>query len=95
MLKIENVNYKYNSDFKENDVLDINIEVKKGECVLFCGRSGSGKTTITKLINSLIPNYYENGELKGKITINGIDTIKSEIYEVSRIVSSVFQNPKT
>ncbi len=95
MLKIENVNYKYNCDSKKNDVLDINIEVKKGECILLCGRSGSGKTTITKLINSLIPNYYENGDLEGKILLDSIDTTKSEIYEVSRLVSSVFQNPKT
>ncbi len=95
MLKIENVNYKYNKNLEVSNISDINIQVEKGECLLLCGRSGSGKTTITKLINSLIPNYYEEGKLDGKILLNDIDTQKSEIYEVSRVVSSVFQNPKT
>ncbi len=95
MLKIENANYKYNQNFQEENISNINLSVKKGECVLVCGRSGSGKTTITKLINSLIPNYYEEGKLEGEILLNGINTQKAEIYEVSEIVSSVFQNPKT
>ncbi|PIE98913.1 MAG: ABC transporter ATP-binding protein [Treponema sp.] len=95
MLKIENVNYKYNKNFEANNISNINITVKKRECVLLCGRSGSGKTTITKLMNSLIPNYYEEGCLEGRVLLNKTDTQKSEIYEVSKIVSSVFQNPKT
>ena len=46
------------------------------------------------MINSLIPNYDEMGDLRGQALVGGIDTAKAEIYEVSRIVSSVFQNPK-
>ncbi len=95
MLKIENVNYKYNKNLEIASIFNINIKVSKGECILICGRSGSGKTTITKMINSLIPNYYENGELSGKILVEGVETTSCEIYEVSRVVSSVFQNPKT
>ncbi len=95
MLKIENANYKYNTLSENSDINNINIHVNNGECVLLCGRSGSGKTTISKLINSLIPNYYETGELSGRVLVDGVDTLKSQIYEVSRVVSSVFQNPKT
>ncbi|MDO5707206.1 MAG: ABC transporter ATP-binding protein [Andreesenia angusta] len=95
MLKIENVNYKYNKNLEIKSLIDINLKVNRNEAVLLCGRSGSGKTTVTKLINSLIPNYYEMGELDGKVLVEGIDTKKAEVFEVSRIVSSVFQNPKT
>ncbi len=95
MLSIKDVNYKYNKTLKSPNIVNINLKIEKGECVLFCGRSGSGKSTLTKFINSLIPNYYETGYLEGKIIIDGIDTVHSEIYEVSRVVSSVFQNPKT
>ncbi len=95
MLKIKDVSYKYNKNLKIDNLSNINLELKKGECVLFCGRSGSGKTTVSKLINSLIPNYYENGELIGEIFVDGLSTKESQIYEVSRVVSSVFQNPKT
>ncbi len=95
MLRIKNTSYKYNQISDNFDVSDLNLKVNKGECVLLCGRSGSGKTTITKLINSLIPNYYENSKLEGEVLVDNMDTTNSEIYEVSRVVSSVFQNPKT
>ncbi len=95
MLNIESVTYKYNQVETIANIDDVSIDVKAGECVVFCGRSGSGKTTLTKLINALIPNYYENGELNGCVLVNGIDTKNAEIYEVARVVSSVFQNPKT
>ncbi|MDO5718414.1 MAG: ABC transporter ATP-binding protein [Tissierellia bacterium] len=95
MINIKNVNYKYDGKSDKYNLLNLNLRVDKGECILICGRSGSGKSTITKLINSLIPNYYQNGKLEGEIKIEGIDTGSSQIYEVSRFVSSVFQNPKT
>lgn len=95
MLKLKNINYKYSKESEISSVSNINIKANKGECILICGRSGSGKTTITKLINSLIPNYYENGELSGDIYMIGQSIKNAKIYEVSRMVTSVFQNPKT
>ncbi len=95
MLNIENVWYSYNKNSGVAEIAGVSLHVRKGECAVFCGRSGSGKTTMTKLINSLIPNYYETGELTGSVLVSGIDTAKSPIYEVSQGVSSVFQNPKT
>ena len=39
-------------------ILDgVDLTVRRGECVLLCGRSGMGKTTVTKLINGLIPQF--------------------------------------
>lgn len=95
MLNIDNLSYRYTKKSDKPDMLNLNLNVNSGECILLCGRSGSGKTTVTKLINSLIPNYYEIGETQGKVLVEGVDTSNSEIYEVSRVVSSVFQNPKT
>ncbi len=95
MLDLGNVSYKYAKSAQQSDISDLSIQVARGECVVVCGRSGSGKTTVTKIINSLIPHYYENGELTGSVSVGGIDTHTAEIYEVSRVVSSVFQNPKT
>ena len=92
MVKVENLNFSYNT--KEENLFDINLEIKQGECILICGRSGSGKSSITKLFNSLIPNYYE-GKLEGKVYVKGMDTTEKEIYEISRVISSVFQDPKT
>ncbi|MDO4772553.1 MAG: ABC transporter ATP-binding protein [Bacillota bacterium] len=95
MLNLKDVTYKYTQESECSDIEGANIQVNQGECVLLCGRSGSGKSTLSKMINGLIPHYYENGALLGRVSVAGLDTASSEIYEISRVVSSVFQNPKT
>lgn len=65
-IKIENLSFKYNVESPM--VLDrINLDIKAGMKVGFVGRSGSGKSTITKLIQRL---YYAT---EGTIFIDGID----------------------
>ena len=52
--------------FKKKTVLkNISFEVKKGDCVGFLGRNGSGKSTILKAIAGVIPPE------SGKIIVNG------------------------
>jgi len=93
MIEIKNASFNY---IKGQGTLDdISINIKKGECILLCGESGCGKTTVTKLINGLIPHFEEQGELKGGVTVAGLDTSKAELYELSCHVGSVFQNPKS
>lgn len=58
------------------------------------GKRIAGKTTVTRLINGLIPHFF-NGELTGDITVCGLDVAKAEIAELSDYVGSVFQNPRT
>ena len=92
-ISIENVTFKHeNSD--EPSIKNINLQVKKGQCVLLCGPSGSGKTTVTRLVNGLIPQYFD-GELNGKVTVGNLDVSKAELYETARGVGSVFQNPRS
>lgn len=94
MIKIENVSFTYTKE-SEKSLKDINLEIADGECILLCGESGCGKTTLTKLINGLIPHFYEDGVLNGNVTVNGISVNDSEMYTISDAVGSVFQNPKS
>lgn len=93
MIEIQNLNFKY-KNLDGGTVDDIQLSVKRGEVVLLCGKSGCGKTTITRLINGLIPHYYE-GSIGGTIMVDGINVRKTELYKISQKVGSVFQNPRS
>ena len=95
MIRIENVTFSYGEENeKNNGIRNINLHIKKGEFVVFCGESGCGKTTVTRLINGLIPHYYE-GHLIGNVFVDGNNVSKQPIYETARKVGSVFQNPRS
>lgn len=61
---------------------------------MLCGASGCGKTTITRLINGLIPHFYE-GEYSGNVSVYGMNVQSEELYNISKKVGSVFQNPRS
>ena len=74
---------------------DINLEIQDGEFVLICGESGCGKTTMTKLINGLIPHFVRDVSVDGTITVCGKNVAEMPMYEIAELVGSVFQNPRT
>ena len=65
-IKIDNLSFRYNPELP-NVLKNINLDIKAGQKIGFVGRSGSGKSTITKLIQRL---YYTT---EGTIYIDGID----------------------
>lgn len=94
MIELRNVSFSYTQGQKENGLYNINLTIRQGEVILLCGESGCGKTTLTRLINGLIPNYYE-GSLRGEVLINGQEVHKMPLYETAKLVGSVFQNPRS
>lgn len=93
MIELKQISFSY-LDEMNGSLENIELSVKKGEFILLCGRSGCGKTTITRLINGLIPNFF-TGELKGTATIEKKKISEMPMYEISSCVGSVFQNPRT
>lgn len=92
MLTLENLSLFYEQDKK---ILDcINLTVADGECILLTGESGSGKSSIINSINGLAFEY-ENAKISGTIKVDNKDLKGMELYEISLLISSVFQNPKT
>lgn len=94
LIEFQNVTFTYQSTERESGVYNLNFTIPDGQVVLLCGESGCGKTTLTRLINGLAPEYYD-GQLSGEVLINGKNTAKTPLYELSKIVGSVFQNPRS
>ncbi len=93
MIDFIKLNFSY-KDLEEGFLKDLNFNIPKGQCVLLCGASGCGKTTLTRLINGLVPHFFE-GKLSGEVNIDGVNVSESKMEDLSDIVGSVFQNPRT
>lgn len=92
MVEIENLSLSYGQNKKV--LKNISLNIKKGECILFTGKSGSGKSSIINSINGLAVRY-DGASIDGSIRIDNKNIKNLKLYEISMLVSSVFQNPKT
>lgn len=93
MIEFQNVSFSY-PDSPEGCLKNLNLTIPDGQCVLLCGRSGCGKTTLTRLINGLIPQFFP-GELTGQILLDGQNIFDLPMYRIAEKAGSVFQNPRT
>jgi energy-coupling factor transport system ATP-binding protein len=93
MVEMEHVVFHY-GETPAACLSDVSLSVKSGECVLLCGESGCGKTTVTRLVNGLIPHFYE-GEFSGRVTVSGRDATHTTPDALADTVGSVFQNPRS
>jgi len=94
MINFNNVSKDYSLELRKNTkrVLDsVNLTIEKNEFVVLCGKTGSGKTTIMKLISGEEKPTF--GEVKvGDLSIGEIDDKK--IRELRQRIGFVFQDFK-
>ena len=94
MIEFKNVTKEYAPNLmKERKVAlhNISFDVKDGEFVTLCGRSGAGKTTILKMISC------EEKPTSGVVIFDGVNTLdikKSEAYTVRQKAGFIFQDYK-
>ena len=93
MISIDRVSFGYGE--AQETLSQVSAAIAPGECVLLCGASGCGKTTVTKLINGLIPAFTPGCRLEGRVEVDGLDPGTTPMYELARKVGSVFQNLKS
>ena len=93
MIHAENAGFTYQNS-PAPALQGVTLDIRAGECVLLCGRSGCGKTTFTRLLNGLAPAFYP-GALTGRCETAGLPAGETAIEAYVPKVGSVFQNPKT
>ncbi len=94
-IKFENLNFEYVSNFPV--LKDVNIEIMKGKTTAIVGSTGSGKSTLIKLILRFYEKnsgkiFFDNNEIESLV----IDSLRSKIGLVSQDVflfeGTVFEN---
>ena len=94
IIKIRDVSYAYRGR-EDARVLDgISLEIDQGEFFAIAGRTGSGKSTLCYIINGLAPHSF-GGRLEGKVEVDGLETRKATIPELSRKVGIVLQSAES
>ena len=94
MIRFENVNFTYTANPDDRSLKGVSLTIKDGECVLLTGASGCGKSTLLRLLNGLIPEFYD-GERTGRICIDGTEISEKGIYDLVGRIGTVFQNPRS
>ena len=82
ILSVKNLNKTFKSGFK---LKDINFDIKEGEVVSLIGESGSGKTSISKIMVGLL-------KAEGQILFKGIDILENT-KKINGKIQMIFQSP--
>lgn len=90
VIEFKDFSYKYRTQ-SELTLKNISLAINKGEKVLIIGSSGSGKSTIAKCINGLIPSSYP-GKISGSLSVCGLNPEKEGIFGMSKHVGTVLQD---
>ena len=88
MVDFKNISYSYS---KESGIFDINLEVRDGEFCFLVGPTGSGKTSLLKMI------YFDILPSVGELDVLGFNskkTKKNKIHKLRKKIGVIFQDYK-
>jgi ATP-binding cassette subfamily B protein len=88
-LRFESVRFRFaDAPAERPDLLrSVELDIRPGETVALVGSTGSGKTTVTALVNRL---YDVTG---GRITLDGTDIRSMELADLRRRIAVAFEEP--
>jgi ABC-2 type transport system ATP-binding protein len=82
-IRLEDLSHNYGS---RQALSQLSLEVRTGEIFVFLGPNGGGKTTLFRVLSTLIPQQT------GRAEILGLD-LRREQFEIRRRLGVVFQAP--
>jgi energy-coupling factor transport system ATP-binding protein len=93
VIELKNVSYRYPHAETES-LKNIELTVTKGKFVVIMGRTGAGKTTLSLILNGLIPQLME-GEFTGEVRVAGKETSKHRVQDLAKQVGLVLQDAES
>ena len=85
MIELDKVSFAYAD--QGPSVQDVSFRLEKGEFAAILGANGAGKTTTVRLMDGLLK------PTSGRVLIQGVETVKSQVSERAAKVGFLFQNP--
>jgi energy-coupling factor transporter ATP-binding protein EcfA2 len=92
LLEIKDLTYFYPGSTKPS-LNSIDLDIREGEFLLVVGGSGSGKSSLARVIAGLIPEFY-GGRLQGKLFFQGDELKGDDRHKLNSQVGIVFQDPE-
>lgn len=92
LYKIKDLIYYY-PDSEKPALKNVSLQIEEGELVLIAGGSGSGKSSLARVLAGLIPEFY-GGRFGGKVYFRGREIEKYGRRNLVREVGIVFQDPE-
>lgn len=84
-VQLRNVSFRYAPD-RPVVLSDISLDLQRGEVVALVGATGSGKTTIGKVLSRMYDGY------EGSITVDGLELSDIVLEDLRRAISVVHQD---
>ncbi len=91
ILSAEHLSFKY-LQAKTNALNDVTCEFQPATVTAIVGANGAGKSTLCYALAGFVPHFF-NGEMQGRVRVNGADTKETSLAELVTHVGMVFQNP--
>jgi energy-coupling factor transport system ATP-binding protein len=91
MIRLDDVTFRY-PEASRPTLEAVTLEIPEGELCVVVGETGTGKSTLLRSINGLVP-HFSGGTLAGNVTVDGRSTREHRPRELADVVGYVGQNP--
>jgi len=91
MIRFEHVSFTYAGAGRPT-LHDLTLEIPEGELCVVIGETGTGKSTLLRAVNGLVP-HFSGGRFGGTVSVGGRSTREHRPRELADVIGYVGQNP--